>query len=261
MKKKDPGEKAAGLFRNDLLPEEEKEIVKALEEEGFTSREIESLRNIGSDIENIFSGEPSGRMDQMFYSMLRNESREKNQDAKGSSTVMKNNLVWMFAAAGIALFILGWFSASLFQDSNGRHQLAGLSDEVRDLRETLALTMLNQSSASERIRAVNMIKEFDKPAENIIGNLFKALNTDENDNVRLLALDALLKYIDRRDVRDELVASISKQTSPMIQLRMAEIMTALKENRAVPEFRRLLDDPGLNYSVRKNIQEAVGTLL
>jgi len=159
------------------------------------------------------------------------------------------------------LFILGWYSASLFQDSNGRHQLTGLSDEVRDLRETLALTMLNQSSASERIRAVNMIKEFDKPAENIIGNLFKALNTDENDNVRLLALEALLKYIDRRDVRDELVASISKQTSPMIQLRMAEIMTALKENRAVPEFRRLLDDPGLNYSVRKNIQEAVGTLL
>jgi hypothetical protein len=261
MKKQDPREKAAGLFKNDLDPEEEKEIIKALGEEGITPGEIESLRKISSDMENIFEGNPSDRMDQKFYSMIDKESTGQ-KDEKGTASRLRINRSWLLAAAGIALFILGWISASWFEGSSySRDQLTGLSNEVKDLRETLVLTMLNQSSASERIRAVNMIKESDEPTSNMIQNLFRALNTDENDNVRLLALEALLKYTGSRDVREELVASISKQTSPMIQLRMAEIMTALNEKSAVPEFRRLLDDAGLNYSVRKNIQDAVGTLL
>lgn len=262
MKKKDPGEKAAELFKNDLTPEEEDEIIKALGEEGVTPEEIEELRKIGSDISYTFAGDPSGRMDQVFYSMLESESAEKQQVEKGSTPALKINRAWMPAAAGIALFILGWFSASWFGASSyDMDQLTNLTGEVKNLKETLVLTMLNQSSASERIRAVNMIKELDEPTANLTENLFRALNTDENDNVRLLALEALLRYTGSREVRDELVASISKQTSPMIQLRMAEIMTALDEKSAVPEFRRLLDDAGLNYSVRKSIQDAVGTLL
>jgi HEAT repeat protein len=106
-----------------------------------------------------------------------------------------------------------------------------------------------------------MLKEVDQPTDNMIRNLFRVLDSDENDNVRLLALEALLKYSGSDEVREQLVASIAKQTSPLIQLRMVEIMTALTEKRAVPEFRRLLDEPGLNYSVRKSMQDALGTLL
>lgn len=261
MKRKDLKEKAASLLKNELSAEEEKEVLRALEEEGITAEEMESIRNLSPDLENAFDREPSGRMDKMFYSMLENESM-KEQKGEKPDHVLKTGHAWMYIAAGIALFILGWFSASMFESGPvHKDQLAGLSREVKDLRETLVLTMLDQSSASERIKAVNMIRELETDNSTIIENLFKALNTDENDNVRLLALELLIKYSDNKEVREGLVASISKQSSPMIQLRMTEIMTALKEKSSVPEFRRLLENPALNYSIRTKIQETVGTLL
>lgn len=242
--------------------EEEKEIIKALQREGIPPEEAKAIKETIDDIDNIFTGEPGERMDQRFYSMLENESSRQQRQEHRTSSAFKNNRAWMLAAAGIALFILGWFSASWFEASSySRKTITGLSDEVRDLRETLALTMLSQDPASERIKAVNMIKELDQPTDNMIRNLFRVLDSDENDNVRLLALEALLKYSGSDEVREQLVASIPKQTSPLIQLRMVEIMTALTEKRAVPEFRRLLDEPGLNYSVRKSMEDALGTLL
>ncbi|MGE5419210.1 MAG: HEAT repeat domain-containing protein [Chloroflexota bacterium] len=262
MKKRDLREKAADLLKNDLAPGEEQEIIKELGNEGITPEEIESLKEMSSGIENAFDHNPSGRMDDMFYSMLKSETRKEEQGELNSIPALRNKYTLMLVAAGITLFILGWFSASMFKASSyNSDELAGLSGEIKDLRETLVLTMLDQASASERIKAVNMIKELDSSNERIIENLFKALNTDENDNVRLLALEALIKYTGNNEVRHQLVSSISKQTSPMIQLRMTEIMTTLNEKSSVPEFRRLLEDSNLNYSVRTRIQDAVVTLL
>jgi hypothetical protein len=140
-------------------------------------------------------------------------------------------------------------------------QVTKLSGEIKDLRETLVLTMLNQPSTLERIKAVNMVSDFENADDRIIESLLGVLNSDINDNVRLLSLEALLKYSDNHDVRDGLIASIKNQSSPMIQLRLAEVMVALKEKKAAPEFRKILDNAGMNYMVKNKINEAVSVLL
>jgi hypothetical protein len=262
MKKRDLKEKAAELLKNDLRPEDQQEIIRDLAAEGISREEIDSMGQLYSELDNAFNSKPSERMDKMFYSMLENESSQ-NGKQEHNYFILKYRHAWMLVAAGIALFILGWFSASQVKvsTSSGKDQIAGLTNEVKGLREMLVQTMLSQSSAAERIKAVNMIKEFPAADSRIIGDLFRTLDTDENDNVRLLALDALMKYADDKEVRRQLISSIPLQTSPIIQLRLTEIMTALKEKDAVPEFNRLLDDASLNYSVRNKIQEAVGILL
>lgn len=260
MKNRDLNEKAAELLRDDLSSEEREAIIRSLEEEGLSSAELEALMQLRADIDNVFSSEPGERMDSRFRAMLEDESKNEKQSVNNASRLtFSNRYPWLFAAAGIALFVLGWFSASVVSAENS--QLADLSGEVRQLKETLVLTMLDQPSTVERIKAVNMIGEFETPDSRIIENLINVLNTDNNDNVRLLALEALIKYSDNEEVRAGLIASISEQTSPMIQLRMAELMIAIKEKNSVEEFRKLLNDSNLNYSVRNKIQEAVGTLL
>lgn len=263
MKNRDLNEKAAELLRDDLSPEEREAIIKSLEEEGLSGEELEALMQLHADIDNVFSSEPGERMDSRFHSMLQDENKkEKQYEDNASRLTFSNRYSWLFAAAGIALFVLGWFSASLMGDSRTENsQLADLSGEVRQLKETLVLTMLDQPSTVERIKAVNMIGEFETPDSRIIENLIVVLNTDNNDNVRLLALEALIKYSDNEEVRAGLISSISEQTSPMIQLRMAELMIAMNEKSSVGEFRKLLNDANLNYSVRSKIQEALGTLL
>jgi hypothetical protein len=211
--------------------------------------------------------EPSERMDKRFYTMLEEEQR-KALIGEPEVKPVKPFFVSLLApglriAAGIALFLLGWFAAgwsgSVFPAGN--KQIANLTGEVKQLKETLVLSMMQQSSPVERIKAVNMVSDFDKADNQIIESLIGALNNDSNDNVRLLALDALIRYSNIPDVREGLIASIGNQTSPLVQLRLAEVMLALNEKRAVPEFKKVLQNANLNYSVRGKMNEAVVVLL
>jgi HEAT repeat protein len=207
--------------------------------------------------------DPSPGMDKMFYETL---SAERKETVTTGKIFRKNDLfqsnslnTFLKIAAGIALFIIGWFSGTL--NNRTDNKIAELSYEVRGLKESLVLTMLNQSSSFDRIKALSMVSEFEHADERIIGSLLNALNNDTNDNVRLLALEALLKYSDNPLVRQGLVESISKQSSPIIQVRLSEVMVALDEKEAVPEFRKVLMDAGLNYNVRRAMDHAVTVLL
>jgi HEAT repeat protein len=121
--------------------------------------------------------------------------------------------------------------------------------------------MIEQNSPVERIKAVNMMNQMEKADEKIIQSLLSTLENDENDNVRLIALDALARYADQPAVREGLINAIARQTSPMVQLRLAEIMVSLQEKRSVPEFQKILNNASLNYSVRNKLDETVKILI
>jgi hypothetical protein len=225
-----------------------------------------SLEELHGDIGNISVPLPSAKMDERFRMML---DEEKKKDLIGGSITERkrplyqqlSNPFWRIAA-GIALFLMGWFGASwLGTGTPDKNQIASLNGEVVKLRETLVLAMLEQNSPVERIKAVNMMNQMEQADEKIIQSLLSTLENDENDNVRLIALDALIKYAHQPGVREGLINAISKQTSPMVQLRLAEIMVSLQEKRSVPEFEKILNNANLNYSVRNKLDETVKILI
>lgn len=266
MKKQDYREKLFDLLHDDLTQEAKNKIIEDIEKSGVSRQEIEAMLSVNRLAENIPVSEPSERMDKRFYAMVEEEQRkalpgepEARQQKRVSTSLVISGLG---IAAGISLFLLGWFASGWFGTHTGdNNQLASLTGEVKQLKETLVLAMMQQSSSIERIKAVNMISGFDTADKQIIESLIDILNRDSNDNVRLLALDALIRYSSMPEVRDKLIASIGKQTSPMVQLRFTEIMLALREKRAVPEFEKVLQNVNLNYSVRGKMHEAVNVLL
>lgn len=266
MKKKDTEKKLPDLFHGDLTPEEAEEINTEINETGITDEELESIVKVNKLIDKIPIDEPSSSMDTRFYEMLADETREALTTGQRSGYMGWLRSTYFHTgiriAAGIALFLLGWFmSLWLGQRSNSASEVSKLSGEMKNLRETLVLTMLNQSSSLERIKAVNMVNEIENADDRIIQSLLNALNSDLNDNVRLLSLEALIKYSGNPVVRQGLVASIGNQSSPMIQLRLAEVMVALDEKRAAPEFQKIMTNAGLNYIVRNKLNEAISVLL
>ena len=225
-----------------------------------------TLEELHGDIGNIQVPLTSSKMDERFRMML-DEEKKKDLIAgsiferKSSLFQQMSNPYWKIAA-GIALFLMGWFGASWFGTGTpDKQQLASLNGEVVKLRETLVLAMIEQTSPVERIKAVNMMNRMEQADEKIIQSLLSTLENDENDNVRLLALDALIKYSHQPAVREGLINAISKQTSPMVQLRLAEIMVSLQEKRSVPEFEKILNNANLNYSVRNKLDETVKILI
>jgi hypothetical protein len=225
-----------------------------------------TLEELHGDIADIPVPEPSVKMDDRFRMMLEEEKKKNLID--GSLSEQKRSFYQQFynpvlkIAAGIALFLMGWFGASWFGNgTTNSKQLASLNGEVVKLRETLVLAMIDQTSPVERIKAVNMMNQMEQADEKIIRSLLSTLENDENDNVRLIALDALIKYSHQPAVREGLINSISKQKSPMVQLRLAEIMVSLQEKRSVPEFEKILNNANLNYTVRNKLDETVKILI
>jgi hypothetical protein len=266
MKKKDLREKIIDLLHGKLTPEKASEVIAGLKEGGIEAGELESMIRISHMIDSSPSEEPSPDMDRKFYEMLENERSEalpSEKSFRGRRWFQASSFsVGLRIAAGIALFLLGWFTASWSGPrSHTNSEMTDLSNKLTDLQQTLVLTMMQQNSSLERIKAVNMLNEFESTDERIIQSLLGALNHDDNDNVRLLSLEALIRYSDNPAVREGLVASIRNQSSPMIQLRLAEVMVALNERKAAPEFQKVLMNAGLNYSVRNKINEAVTVLL
>ncbi|MBG0858741.1 MAG: HEAT repeat domain-containing protein [Bacteroidales bacterium] len=267
MKKQDLDDRLIDLLQGRLSPEEEEEVIAGLEKSGITREEIESLRSFSRVIDDTPVPEPSEWMDKRFYALLEEEQR-KAQPGEPDIKPVKPLLAFLNnpgfrIAAGIALFLLGWFAAGWTGSviPVGNRQIANLAGEVKQLKETLILTMMRESSPAERIRAVNMVSDFETADEQIIEGLLGVLRNDSNSNLRLLALEALIRYSSLPEVRKSLVSSIGNQTSPLVQLRLAEIMLALGEKSAVPEFKKLLQDASLNYSVRDKLNEAVVVLL
>jgi hypothetical protein len=222
---------------------------------------LDSLENLHDKIGKIQVPEPSGAMDAKFRLLIREEKKRVSLSEPVSERRFLTEPVSYYilrVAAGIALFLSGWFASSLIGTGN-RQELASLGNEVTMLRETVVLAMVQQNSSVERLKAVQMAGEFEGDVK-IIESLLNLLTGDDNDNVRLMALEALIRHADKAEVREGLINSISKQTSPLVQLRLAEIMLVMHEKKSVPEFQKVLQDINLNYTVRNKIDETVHSL-
>jgi DNA polymerase III delta subunit len=79
--------------------------------------------------------------------------------------------------------------------------------------------------------------------------------------VRLAALDALRLYSGDGKVRQELIRSISKQDSPLVQIALAELMAQLQAKSSVKELEKILKDENTPIDVRKKIEESLKVLI
>lgn len=256
MKENELRQNLERILGADLTYDEFERLKGIIREEGIDPENMDDLVRLSGllDIEARVSEESS--MDKGFYSML-----EKEKAAAFDKQSIKGNRTWLRIAAGIALFISGWIGSQLLDNQTNSQILGNLSEELAELKETLVLTKLEQDSPSERIQAVNMVRGMGSLDEALAISLLAVLNNDPNTNVRLLALETLVTYSDNPLVREGMIKAIANQVSPVVQLRLAEIMTDLQEKSSVSEFQKILDDLTLDYSVREQINETVKVLL
>jgi hypothetical protein len=125
----------------------------------------------------------------------------------------------------------------------------------------MLLSLLNDPSASQRIRAVSYSDEISNVNQKVIGALFTTLNEDPNVNVRLATLEALVKLAGEPKVREGLVRSIDLQESPLMQSAIADAMVTLQEKSSVPYLQKLLSKKDLNQMVKINIEKNIQKLI
>jgi HEAT repeat protein len=129
------------------------------------------------------------------------------------------------------------------------------------MKQLMMLALLQDPSASQRIRAVSYTEDMSSVNRKVIDALFATLNEDPNVNVRLATLEALVKLAGEPEVREGLVRSINLQESPIMQSAIADIMVKLQEKSSVQSLQKLLSKKDLNKMVKTKIENSIQKLI
>ena len=139
-------------------------------------------------------------------------------------------------------------------------EVAQLRNEVSGMKQMVALSLMQQQSASERLRGVSYAFQAQSSDTEVLSALLATINQDANVNVRLAAVDALHTFGSSPVTRTAIIQSIRKQNAAMVQVALIDLLVDLKEKEAVPELRKLLDEQNIDVGVKQRAQFALGKL-
>jgi hypothetical protein len=225
--------------------------------------EYESLLRAVDEVE---VPEPSAEMDRKFQAML--EEAKKTRLLEDRAPIHRPrpffgrlpSLLPRLTVA-LSLIVVGWFLGYQVTPRPERARIDLLASEVQEMKKTVMLAMLENSSAAERMKAVQYAQDVTEPDESVLNALTRTLNNDPNVGVRLMAVNALAHYAAYPRAREALIQSIVWQKSSLVQLALADVMLALNEKRAVDPIRRVIASPMVDDSVKSKLETTVSELL
>jgi hypothetical protein len=162
-------------------------------------------------------------------------------------------LVGAAAMVILAAFVAGRYwprPASVSQEALQASNLADLRGELREMREMLTLSLIQQQSATERLRGVSGSVQIDQPGNEILAALLDTLMHDPNVNVRLACVDALRRFSGQDQVRRGTIQALRESSFPLVQIALIDYMVETKDKSAVGALRRLSEDAMVDEAVR-----------
>ena len=165
---------------------------------------------------------------------------------------------WLAVGAAAATLVMGVaIGRSFAPEPSPSADLTALREEVRDMRVMVGLSLMQQQSASARLKGVSWSSQIDQPGSELVNALLDTLMHDPNDNVRLATVDALKRFADRDVVRAGAAEALGRQTSPLVQIALIDFVVETNDRAAVETLKRLSNDPAVHELVRTRAAQAV----
>jgi HEAT repeat protein len=162
------------------------------------------------------------------------------------------SVAWQLASAAAVLLIgvvIGREAAPVTAEPPDA-QIAALREELTDMRQMFALSLLQQQSASDRILGLASTAQLDAPTDEVIAALLDTLTHDPNVNVRLKTVEALGRFAQRDTVRLGALDALPRQTSPLVQIALIDFVLQAAGRESADALRQLSQDAMLDAAVR-----------
>jgi hypothetical protein len=250
-----------------MEPVEKKGLEDHLSECEICRLQLEQMEIVWNTLGDLPEREPSPALRSRFYAMLEREKR-READKAGAVERIERWIVSLWPrrpvfqlACTAGLFILGVFLGSRLQTGVHRNgEMATLRQEITEMRQMVSVSLMNQSSSSERLLGIQYSTQIHSPTEPLLETLLSALNSDSNVNVRLAAVDALYAFSDRPGIREALIASLSRQTSPLVQIALIDLLVEIRERRSLEALRNLILDQDVDRAVKEHAEKRIKEL-
>ncbi len=205
---------------------------------------------------------PSPALADRFYTMLETEQKKPSRPSFTEAWAALRLRPGFRLGAALVLILAGvgggfWFGGR--NASGGR--IESLRSEIQDMRQSMAETLLQQASSSERLRGVGYMEKVQAPGRRTIDALLQTLDSDSSVNVRLAAADALYLFAGRPGVKDGVIRSLARQDSPSVQVALIDLLVDMREKRAVEALKTLAGNDKLNPDVRRKAELGIRQLM
>ena len=139
-------------------------------------------------------------------------------------------------------------------------EIAAMHAELTNMRQLVALSMLQQQSASERLQGVSWSGREAHLDPQIQSALLRTLRYDNSVDVRLAALDALSRHANQPQIRKGVVDAPQEQQSPLVQVALIDQLAEWRDPGATQLLRTFQQTPNLNPAVRQRAEWAISKL-
>ncbi|NIJ54057.1 HEAT repeat domain-containing protein [Dyadobacter arcticus] len=265
-------EKLTDCLNNRLSKGERLEVDNHLTECIACQEEFAMDKQLWDSLGKMRIPEPEEAMRTNFYQMLDQfKKAEKADESFSWQHIIEKikdfvlpqwsiQLAFSLLLVGLGLVIGRKTGKDNVKATDYQQKIETLASEVEEMKSTMMLSLIENPSATERLRAVGYTTEIVNADERVINALFTTLNNDDNVNVRLVTLEALTQYTSDAAVREGLVKSLLVQDSPMVQVALADVMVKMQEKRSIKALRTLLKKEGLNDLVKNKIEQSIKDL-
>ena len=109
--------------------------------------------------------------------------------------------------------------------------------------------------------AVNYAGNLDLLMPETMNALLNSLNNDKNVNVRLATLGTLSRYSYNEEIRTELLKAFDRESEPLVQINMINLMVLLNEKSSAERLQKLVEDEQTTEMVREQAKKGLSVLL
>ena len=240
-------------------------------------REWSALQEITRKLDALPAANPSPRLRAHFYAML--ETHQREVDAPSPFALARGRIDRFFAtllpaqpavqfALSLALLLGGLFAGQRFLapaavvvpvDNTAKIELAALRAQLNSMGQLVTYSLLQQQSTSDRMRTVLATMELKSPDRNVLTDLVGSLAFDPSINVRLSAVEALTPHADEALVRAGVLTALPRESAPLVQVAMIELLAGAREAAAKPVFEKLSRNEALDRNVRDAARRAASS--
>ncbi len=271
-------------FEAGVLPAKDAAIIREhLKTCPACQREWSALTETVLKLEQLPVPEASPRLRTQFYAMLDTHLRESESSHPFAwsrsrldrffEAIWPRRPVWQVSTAAVLLaagLMAGsqfWRAAEPTADPLADARLAATQKELADLRAKVdsmdalvTYSLANVPSAQNRLKHIVAVGANAATDDQALAQLLNTLAFDPSTNLRLTALEALYARADTRLVRQSVLAALSREASPLVQVAMIDFLTSVREPDAAATLQQLAHAPSADQAVRTAAQRALALL-
>ena len=254
------------------LDEEQNEIVELHTAQCADCRdEVSIWKKLGQ----LPVAQPSAASRARFEAMLHayqtgRSDRASARFGRAGRAAGSNIFQWLRTPVGAvawsaALLVIGIFAGNYFGNRPAhpianQDEIAAMHSDLINLRQLLALSMLQQQSASERLQGVSWSQREEYLDPQVMAALLHTLRFDGSVDVRLAALNALSRHAGQPQVHKGVLDALQEQQSPLVQVALIDLLTEWRDPDAAQRLRNFEQTPNLNPTVKQRAEWAVSKL-